>query len=100
VQAVSWQTEFGFLCKEDAAALGIPLEDKAPKDGLYMLAGMSHENSRAWIEAFLAKVTQFQTDEGRRDATDHPTHLPMLPADTYFGTGAAKLYPVKEALHD
>ena len=55
----------------------------------YTCAAVAQE----WVKKFV------EVPPLKRSASDEPKTLPVLPKDSYFGTPAEELYPVKEA-HD
>ena len=102
VQAKTWQVEIGYLAAEDAGDLGLPADGKKESGGLYHVLSITNDDitewhtvAQEWVNAFVSEV-----DGVTRDASERPETLPKLQADTYFGTDAEKLYPVKEALDE
>ena len=102
VRAEKWQVEIGYLTTEDARRLGIPADGKRVQDSLYHVLIITNDDlaewrsvGKRWVEAFVTEAAGFT-----RDPSDSPEALPALTADTYFGTEAEELYPVKEVLDD
>ena len=100
VQAKTWQVEIGYLADEDTDELEIPANGKRKPGSLYQELTITsddvtkwHATAQKWVGKFGAEVEAFT-----RDTSEQPKSLPKLEADTYFGTDAEKLYPVKEAL--
>lgn len=97
VRAVDWSVEIGCLHPADAQELGLPAQETAA-NGLYRVWRVGTADAAAWRAVAMRWIEEFNSQVRglARDVSEHPSHLPALKADTYFGQRAAELYPVEE----